>query len=162
MKNFMILCLAMAGLLSCTGPLAPVNTVEKTVIFRDGSEDYPFVPEDFNSGGKILLEYLDSEEDVWIEGWVVGYVSGTKMNSVVMNADEGCKASNIVICGMSDGSGTLMPVQLSTSPDSAKAVREQLNLMDNPEILGCLIRVRGRLSSYMGTVGLKSTTSVIF
>ena len=158
----MMLVLGMAVSVSCSGLLQTESKSDKAVVFRDGSEEYPFVPEDFKSGGTILLEYLDGSDEVWVEGLVVGYVSGTKISTVVFGAGEGSKASNIVICGAQDGSGCLFPVQLSTSPDDSRAVREQLNLLDNPDVLGCEVRIKGHLANYMGTVGLKSTTAVIF
>lgn len=162
MKNVIFLVLGAVLAVSCSGPLQTDPNEERAVVFRDGSEEYPFVPEDFKSGGAILLKYLDSSDEVWVKGWVVGYVSGTKISAVVFGSGEGSKASNIVICGAQDGSGQLFPVQLSTSSEESKAVREQLNLLDNPDVLGCEICIKGKLADYMGTIGLKSTTSVIF
>lgn len=158
----MLLVLGAVVAVSCSGPLQTDPDEGRAVVFRDGSEEYPFVPEDFKSGGAILMEYLDGTDEVWVGGWVVGYVSGTKISTVVFGAGEGSKASNIVICGAQDGSGQLFPVQLSTSSEESKAVRAQLNLLDNPDVLGCEIRIRGHLANYMGTIGLKSTTAAIF
>ena len=162
MKNVMLLVLGAVVAVSCSGSLQTDPDEGRAVVFRDGSEEYPFVPEDFKSGGAILLEYLDGTDEVWVGGWVVGYVSGTKISTVVFGAGEGSKASNIVICGAQDGSGQLFPVQLSTSSEESKAVRAQLNLLDNPDVLGCEICIRGHLANYMGTIGLKSTTAAIF
>lgn len=158
----MLLVLGAVVAVSCSGSLQTDPDEGRAVVFRDGSEEYPFVPEDFKSGGAILLEYLDGTDEVWVGGWVVGYVSGTKISTVVFGAGEGSKASNIVICGAQDGSGQLFPVQLSTSSEESKAVRAQLNLLDNPDVLGCEICIRGHLANYMGTIGLKSTTAAIF
>ena len=96
------------------------------------------------------------DEDVW----VTGYIVGGDLTSASASFSMPFKSATNVLLGpraaVSDRSSCLA-VQL---PDNE--VRELLNLVDNPEMLGKRVCVRGDLvSSYYGMPGMKNTSECV-
>lgn len=93
-------------------------------------------------------------KDVWVIGFVVGYYSGTTHTSFVNNATNVSSASNIALAASptETDSKKTMPVQLP-----AGAIRDIVNLQQNPQNLGKQIMLRGDINSYFGLVGLRNT-----
>lgn len=121
----------------------------------------PSSPE--NVGGKtvamILSEYegVDLEEDY--EEKVVGYIVGACKNTIknaLFTADEIRAAgisTNLLIADSKDekDASRCMPVELKKGSD----VRDEANLVDNPQALGRRIGLFGLVKKYFGVVGLK-------
>ena len=126
-------------------------------IYRDGTVEHPFDPGDFATGSEVAQYYSGSGEEVWVEGYIVGYVNGSRMSAIAYEAGE--KASNIVLGDSKKSPSRLMPVQLSTSSAASKDARNALNLCDNPSNLGRLVIICGSPDSYMSTTGLKPATA---
>lgn len=132
---------------------------------RVGSRTHPYLPSDFASGG-VMDGCVDNPmlecSDVWVCGYVVGYVSGSKITSTKFEAGD--KETNVVLADFVSQTDVekLMPVQLSKTPQACNEVRERLNLMDNPDNLQRLVKVQGSVERYMGTLGVKSTNKCIF
>ena len=130
---------------------------------RTGSKRQPFISSDFCSGGALSefdVSFFTSE--VWIAGYIVGYVNGSSISSAVFEA--GSKETNIILADYPDVTdcNMVMPVQLSKDSKSKQEVREMLNLSSHPENLGKLDEVCGTIDTYMRVKGLKSTTNAIF
>ena len=91
------------------------------------------------------------ENDVWVQGYIVGVATGTRRVSF-----EGpfSKNTNIVLgpCDTTTVREHCLAVQLPAGP-----VREALNLVDNPDLIGREIYIKGDLvDAYYGIPGLKS------
>lgn len=93
------------------------------------------------------------EEDVWVSGYVVG---GDLTSSSASFSAPFSSRTCLLLGSRSSVTdrASCISVQLP-----AGEVREALNLVDNPELLGRKISVRGDIvSSYYGLTGLKSCT----
>ena len=125
----------------------------------EGTESVPFNAYSFTCG-VVYLFLADHEgtacDNVWLGGFVVGFVQGRNVSSTVFGV--GNVATNIVIADspLETDYKCCVPVQLGTSSSYGK-VREQLNLRDNPDMLGKYVVVCGRACSYMGVYGLRNT-----
>ena len=133
-----------------------------------GNFDCPVPFEDMLSGGCLYVEFVEKEsnvlelDDMWVEGYVVGYVKSRSMGSTVFGA--GSVATNIVIAE-SKGENNFekcVPVQLSNSSKSNQETRAALNLNDNPNVLGKKVKIRGDIAKYMGVVGVKNAKGYEF
>lgn len=98
--------------------------------------------------------------DVWVKGYIVGYVDGASLESGAVfgaEAPEGgeVSASNMLIADNADVTDytQCLVVQLS-----AGNIRSALNLKDNPENLGKTVVLSGSLETYFKVCGLKSLT----
>ena len=130
---------------------------------RCGTKECPYLPSDFCEGGAFTtIDEDDLSDDIWVIGYIVGYVKGTTISSTVF--DVGDKETNIVLADSRDVTDTkmLIPVQLTKSAADYKEVREMLNLASNPENLGKVVEVRGYIDTYMGVNGLKGANKTVF
>ena len=133
-----------------------------------GDKDNPVPFDDMLSGGFLYVEFVEKESDVleiddmWVEGYIVGYVKSRSMDTTVF--DAGSVSSNIVIAE-SKGENNFekcVPVQLSNSSKSNQETRAALNLKDNPNVLGKKVKIRGDIGKYMGVVGVKNAKECEF
>ena len=133
-----------------------------------GNYDSPVPFEDMLSEGCLYVEFVEKESDVleiddmWVEGYVVGYVKSRSMGTTMFEA--GSVATNIVIAesmGEKDFE-KCVPVQLSNSSKSNQETRAALNLKDHPNVLGKKVKIRGDIGKYMGVVGVKNAKECVF
>lgn len=133
-----------------------------------GDKDNPVPFDDMLRGGCLYLEFVQDESDVqeiddmWVEGYIVGYVKSRSMGTTVF--DAGSVATNIVIAETKDeyDFGKCVPVQLSNSSKSNQETRAALNLKDHPNVLGKKVKIRGDIAKYMGVVGVKNAKEYEF
>lgn len=113
--------------------------------------------------GTIMSPYSVSDaqmvkvpDDVWIQGYIVGAVSGSIGAGCVWSVPTSISA-NILIADdtLARDSRRVLPVQLTTN----KKIRSRLNLEDNPELLRQFIIVRGRLDTYYSVPGIRDITA---
>ena len=112
----------------------------------DGTKENPYTIQD--------AQKISSTRNVWIKGNIVGFYSGSNYTSFVPGK-ENASASNIALAAApaeTDAAKTV-PVQLSTA-----AVREALNLKDNPSLLGKSVLIKGDVEPYFGAPGLKNAS----
>ena len=137
--------------------------------FGNYSTPVPF--EDMLKGGCLYVEFVGKDEEtatftklneMWMEGYVVGFVDGRSMKSTVF--DAGDVATNIVIAERKGEWEVEMcvPVQLPNSSKSNKETRAALNLKDHPEVLGKRVKIKGDIAKYMGVAGLKNAKQYEF
>ena len=106
-----------------------------------------------------IYQYADiTSRNVWVYGYIVGYVDGTSINNAVFKAGD--IQTNILLAEtpFEKNIEKCLPIQLSTSSAKNRTVREGLNLADNPDRLGQIVCICGDLTLYMGATGLKNTT----
>jgi len=93
------------------------------------------------------------EEDVWVSGYIVG----GDLTSAAASFDEPFTSrTNLLLGSRSSASAreTCMSVQLPSGN-----VRDALNLVDNPQMLGRKVVLKGDIvEDYFGLVGLKNVT----
>lgn len=99
-----------------------------------------------------ILSGTHTEEVVWVEGYIVGYTTGSSLASAVFGIPEGSQNTNFLLADNPDEESTenIVPVEL---PKGAK--RNTLNLYDHPELLGRRIRLEALATTYFRVPGLK-------
>lgn len=117
---------------------------EDDVMSGSGTPDDPFNINSVNAVGNM--------SDVWVEGYICGYVSGTSFDTGAIFTTGDVK-TNIILSSSPQNFDILCPMQLPTGE-----VRDNLNLCDNPGNLGRRIKVRCDIGTYFGRPGLKNVT----
>lgn len=125
--------------------LASKATFTLYVIEGDGTLENAYTVAD------VLYFYGKVTDKVWVKGTICGSLS--KSNALTTNAEE-MQASNLAL-GTEE---SFVPVQLS----SKTAPRENLNLIDNPEMLGQTVWVYGNIEKYFSMPGVKSVIDFSF
>ena len=120
--------------------LASKATFKLFVIEGDGTLQNAYTVAD------VLYFYGKVTDKVWVKGEICGYLKDNQLFATTENA----QASNLAL-GTAD---SYIPVQLS----SKTAPRENLNLLDNPDMLGQTVWVYGNIEKYFSMPGLKSVT----
>ena len=125
--------------------LASKATFTLYVIEGDGTLENAYTVAD------VLYFYGKVTDKVWVKGTICGSLS--KSNALTTNAEE-MQASNLAL-----GTEELfVPVQLSSNTEP----RKNLNLIDNPEMLGQTVWVFGNIEKYFSMPGVKSVTDFSF
>lgn len=103
-----------------------------------------------------ILTGTHMDEIVWARGYIVGYASGTSLNSAVFDLPEEGANTNFLIANSPEETSTsaVVPVQLPQG-----TMRDLLNLYDNPELLGQQILIEAKVQKYFGVPGLKNLYS---
>ena len=136
----------------------PVPDPDPEVPENESSKENPY------SVSEALLKYDAStpQADVWVSGYIVGYVDGMSVDGATFGAEapEGgeVSATNLLIADSTDVTDytQCLVIQLP-----AGGVREALNLQANPENLGKPVVLKGSLEKYFGTCGLKSVSEYV-
>lgn len=126
-------------------PVAPTVPVEQR-----GTKENPLNVADFLKYGADGA----TVEDCWLEGVIVGYVTGTSIDGAVFSATgSDVSVSNLLVAASADVKDVAdcITVQLP-----AGDVRKALNLKDNPGNLGKTVTLHGVREKYFGVIGLKS------
>ena len=112
-----------------------------TIIALDGAgtKEDPFSVAD-------VVKLANSKSDA--KYWVMGYIVGCAGNGGAIGDDA---ASNIALGDAADQQEGLVPVQLP-----AGAVRDALNIVDNPSNKGKQVKVHGDLQAYFSYFGIKN------
>ena len=105
----------------------------------------------------ILNGDFESDTEIWLTGYIVGYVNGSSMSSTKFVTGE--KATNIILADspLETSYKNCVPVQLSGTSAEKENVRNALNLSSNPGNLKHKVKVLGTISKYMSTNGIIKT-----
>lgn len=119
------------------------------VIEGEGTAEVPYTV------GAVLAGASGS--DVWVTGYIVGWVDGQVLSSGAKFTVPATVASNILLAASPDETNVAncIPVQLTSGSD----VRNALNLQNNSGNLGKQVAIKGNLEAYFGSAGVKSTTA---
>ena len=112
-----------------------------------------------NAYGVAQAKEHVGEKSVWVCGYIVGGDLSSTKNGIKFEGPFS-SMTNIAIAARSsvDDKASCMSVQLAKGD-----IREALNLVDNPGLLGRKVRLRGNIeSSYYGIPGLKDLTEYSF
>ena len=159
----------MLGLTACTGPVIldeeektesnseqdnETNTRDSVAIIHEGSYASPY--------SIAEAQTLGRGKSVWVEGYIVGSVSGSMKNGCNYT-HETSTASNIllsdtILAGREDDHLYCMPVNLP----NGSIERDDLNLYDNPQNHHQKVRIQGDITQYFKVAGIKEITDYIF
>lgn len=112
----------------------------------NGTAENPYTVDDIKKSGA-------TGSNVYVKAYIVGFVPGKAMDEAKFTA-EGCEAtSNVLIAASPDETSVdnVMPVQLPVG-----AVRDAINLKDNPANLKQEVVLCGNIEAYFGKTGLKA------
>lgn len=117
-----------------------------TEMAGNGTAENPYTVDDIKKSGA-------TGSNVYVKAYIVGFVPGKAMDEAKFTA-EGCEAtSNVLIAASPDETSVdnVMPVQLPVG-----AVRDAINLKDNPANLKQEVVLCGNIEAYFGKTGLKA------
>lgn len=161
----LLLC-CILGLGACTGPVI-VEEEEKVgtdtgqehkrdsvPIIHNGTYDSPYTI------GEV--QTLGRGKGIWIEGYIVGTVSGSMKNGCNYSHNPNTKSNILLADTFPTGSDYdylyCIPVKL---PDNSSE-RDDLNLYDNPDNYHRKVRIEGDVTLYFKVAGIDEITNYIF
>lgn len=113
-----------------------------------------------------VMQTSADETDVWVEGYVAGYVASGDFNAEnaefsaneVTGSTNYLSSTNVILSAVAPlrcGVGNSVPCQL------AAASRPVLGLKLNPGIYGKQVKVKCRITTYLGVRGIRNISSVV-
>ncbi len=92
------------------------------------------------------------ENIVFVDGYIVGYIKGNSLSGAVFGLPSEEINTNFLLSDSPDETDieNIIPVELPRGE-----MRDELNLLDNPELLGCKIRIEAYATTYFRVNGLK-------
>lgn len=135
------------GKTEATGGEKPTPT---PVVTGEGSHDQPFSVATVISKGTA-----STTSNVYVKGYIVGWIDGQVLSSGAKFNAEATVKSNLLLADTANETdiSKCVPVQLPNN-----AVRTSLNLQDNPSFYGKQVLLYGNLEKYFGTAGVKGVT----
>lgn len=116
-----------------------------------GTEDQPYTIDQ-------LLALNNSGATVWVEGYIVGFVSGASYAGATLGTEKASGTNVLIAASASETDLTkCVPVQLASG-----TVRSSVNLKDNPANLHRKIKLQGTASLFCGVAGLRSASAFKF
>ena len=100
-----------------------------------------------------LQSWADVYDFVCVKGYIVGYVAGTTLSKARFECPPAAPNTNKLIADSPFETDVLrcIPILL----DAKDGSREELNLYNNPDLLGRAIVIEGFVATYFGTKGIK-------
>ncbi|MDE6334222.1 MAG: hypothetical protein K2L77_06195, partial [Muribaculaceae bacterium] len=119
----------------------------------DGTSENPY-----NVTQIVAKGANNTESDVWVKGFIVGFVPDKVYTDAKFGTTEGASTTNIVLGPTADTTdpNKCIPVQLPA------AVRGALSLSANPGNLGRVVALKGNVIKYFGVAGLKEVSEYVF
>ena len=165
---FLLLCVPI-WLTSCTGPVILEEKEEPGS--QTGQEDTPtsrdsvaIIHEGTYTSPYSIAEAqtLGRGKRVWVEGYIVGCVSGSMKSGCNFTA-EATTAANILLAdtfptGSENDYLYCMPVELP----NGSIERDELNLYDHPDHYHRKVRIEGDITLYYKVAGMKELVDYIF
>lgn len=151
MKKLFALSVVMVGLMLCG-----CNEIELPSEGSGGKQDDDkenvTAPDSGDTFTIATLSRADDGEFIALKGYIVGYMPTNTINKVVFNADDAV-STNIVLADRAAETDTKLcaGLQLKAGSDA----RVDLNLADNPAMLGQRIIAYGYKGTYCNAPGLK-------
>lgn len=151
MKKLFALSVVMVALMLCG-----CNEIELPSEGSGGKEDDDkenvAAPDSSDTFTIATLSRADDGEFIALKGYIVGYMPTNTINKVVFNADDAV-STNIVLADRAAETDTKLcaGLQLKAGSDA----RVDLNLADNPAMLGQRIIAYGYKGTYCNAPGLK-------
>lgn len=130
-----------------------IDGIDFTDGMGSGTQDDPYTVD-------YLVKYPDPVNNIWVEGYIVGFVNGSSFkDNAVFSANPADMTNyvgaNVIISSVKDGATVenSVPVRLYD---------RQLGLNNSPGNLGRKVKINGNAGEYLGAFGLSATTNAIF
>ena len=140
--------------------LMGVKTVTKYSLDGQGDTPTPTPPTGDGDGSETSPFGVDAVlggatgSGVWVECYVVGWIADKSFDTAQFNSDATVKTNLLVAASANETDLTkCVPVQLP-----AGAVRNALNLQENPSVYKKHLMLKGNLEAYFGQKGVKAVT----
>ncbi len=158
-----MLCLLLSGLSACGKiELPETDSGQNTKPPQGGDQSGDQSGGDNNQGTETqgdtmsvaaMLSRASVDDWVRVKGYIVGYVAGTTLSKARFECPPSAPNTNMLIADTPAETDVArcIPILL----DAKDGSREELNLYDNPELLGCAIVIEGAVATYFGTKGIK-------
>ncbi len=131
---------------SVNGKTTKESTDPDPVVFvGDGSEANPYLVSD--------LQQMSADAEAQADKWVTGVIIGSASSATELKAADSNVASNLALAVSADAT-TFIPVELK----SGSVFRTTLNVLDNADMIGKTVLLKGTITKYFGVVGLKTLT----
>ena len=119
---------------------------------RDGSREAPYTVAHAQAIGEEYFEVGDA----WIEGYIVGWISGSHYPNGARFSAQSAGNTNLLLADSiyENDPAHCIPVQLPTNSQ----LRQELNLADNPTNLRRHVKLKGDITGYFNTTGVKNTS----
>lgn len=147
-----------------TGEIVDWITAPATdVVLEESGEKAPSILGSKSSPYSITeAQENQGQKNVWVEGYIVGGFIVPFIDGFTNDIDATGYEYRPTVIALADNmyennKEKIMPVELP-----AGKIRDQLNLVDNPQNIRKKIKIRGNLEKYYGAPGLKSPKEVIF
>lgn len=116
---------------------------------RNGSRKAPYTVAHAQAIGDDYLKVYDA----WVEGYIVGWINGSSYPSGARFKAEGAGHTNLLLADsiFENDPEHCIPIELPNN----SAIRQELNLADNPSYLRRHIKLKGDIMPYFATTGLK-------
>ena len=114
----------------------------------NGTEENPYTVGD--------LRQMPSKDYPTEAVWVKGYIIGSASSATALNAADKAVASNIAIAATADAT-EFTPVELKANTE----FRSKLNVADNTTNIGKEVKLKGTITSYFSTTGVKDLVDAI-
>lgn len=151
MKKLFALSVVMVALMLCG-----CNEIELPSDGSGGKEDNDkenvVAPDSGDTFTIATLSRADDGEFIALKGYIVGYMPTNTINKVVFNADDAV-STNIVLADRA--AETDMKLCAGLQLKAGSDARVDLNLADNPDMLGQRIIAYGYKGTYCNAPGLK-------
>lgn len=135
---------------SCTKLELP-DEVDKDKTDKGDTPTSPSQPDDSDVYSIASLQAATEGESVLLKGYIVGYVPTSSINKTCFSIEDAVQ-TNIVLADSPQEREPRNCAAIQLKKD--RAARDDLNLQDNPDMLGKCVLVYGDVATYMGSMGL--------
>lgn len=151
---FLLLLFAFTAFCSCSKiELEGVDDKKK----EDKTDGGTIVPSDDEVISVVDLADIASGSSVVLKCYIVGSTANNSLKNTQFGVSDKTVASNIVVADSPDE--TNYEQCAACQLENGSAVREDLNLVDNPQNLGELVYLSGTVGKYFNKMGLKPVDS---
>ena len=157
--------LSMFVFFSCSSPLIPDDNGDNPSN-GDTSDSIPSFPGDsvtvIHTGAEgdpytvAEAQWISATSAVWVEGYVVGTVKGSLTNGCTFEPPFSVESNILIADTFPCSPSSCLPVELP----SGSLVQYALNLVDNPSLLHEKRRLKGDITTYFRTAGLRNVSVV--
>lgn len=136
-------------------PSAPLPEIEDEQGVRNGTQENPYKVSDIQR----LYSPDSIIKNVWVQGYIVGYLASTSYKSARFSALEASE-TNLLLADNYDvqDMARCLPVALPAKGN----VRQELNLKDHPANHKRIVKLKGDIETYYTVAGMKGTSAYVF
>lgn len=118
-----------------------------------GTEDSPYLV-------GFIIANPETQTDVWVEGYIVGYISGSDFYSGAtfsVNTDGAdYSGNNVIIAASPDANSTAVAIPVALSG----AARREFSLKSHPENYKKLVKIRGNIGETFKATGISAVSAM--